>query len=310
MYEVRVPASTANLGAGFDCLGLAVELYLSVRATVIAGPGMTSRARSRGVRGTSALPKSPDQNLILRAMRLTADREGLALPTVRLAVQNEIPVAGGLGSSAAAAVAGVALGFAVNGKSIPKETALRYATEMEGHADNVGAALMGGFVVTFTRGDGTVVAVRKRWPKMIRLIVVTPSTGLETKKSRAVLAQTVSRADAVHNLQRTALFVAAVEERRFELLWDAMEDRLHQAARQSLIPGLADVLAMPRMPGLLGVALSGAGPSVLALATDRFEEIGKAIASRFERNGVVSVVRVLEAAQDGLTAAQYRVGRS
>jgi homoserine kinase len=310
VYEVRVPASTANLGAGFDCLGLALELYLGVRATVLSGPGARSRARSRGVRGTSLLPKSPDQNLILRAMRLTAEREGFALPIVRLAVQNEIPVAGGVGSSAAATVAGVALGFAVSGRPVPKGSVLRYATEMEGHADNVGAALLGGFVVTFTRDDGTVVAVRKRWPKMIRLIVVTPSSTLETKKSRAVLPQTVSRADAVHNLQRTALFVAAIEERRFELLWDAMEDRLHQAARQSLIPGLGDVLKMPRMAGLLGVALSGAGPSVIALATDRFDEIGKAIAARFERNGVSSSIRVLEAAQEGLTATQKWVSRS
>jgi homoserine kinase len=302
VYEVRVPASTANLGAGFDCLGLALELYLSVRATVIVARGTNSRARSMGVRGSSALPKSADQNLILRAMKLTADREGFSLPTIRLA--------GGLGSSAAAAVAGVALGFAVNGKSIPKDIALRYATEMEGHADNVGAALMGGFVVTFTRGDGSVVAVRKNWPKMVRLIVVTPSTGLETKKSRAVLPQMVSRPDAVHNLQRTALFVAAIEERRFDLLWDAMEDRLHQSARQTLIPGLSDVLGLPRMPGLLGIALSGAGPSVIALATDRFHEIGKAIASRFERNGVASSVRILEAAQDGLTATQQKVNRS
>jgi homoserine kinase len=310
VFEVRVPASSANLGAGFDCLGLALELYLSVRATVLSKPGTSSRARSHGVRGTSALPKSPDQNLILRAIRLTAEREGFHPPTIRLAVQNEIPVAGGLGSSAAAAVAGVALGYLVNGKPPLKESVLRYATEMEGHADNVGAALMGGFVVTFTRGDGdlanggSVVAVRKRWPKMIRLIIVTPSTTLETKKSRGVLPQTVSRIDAVHNLQRTALFVAAIEERRFDLLWDAMEDRLHQSARQTLIPGLADVLAMPRMPGLLGVALSGAGPSVVALATDRFEEIGKAIATRFDRNGVVSTVRILEAAQEGLTATQ------
>ena len=165
-------------------------------------------------------------------------------------------------------------------------------------------------MVTFTREDGGVAAVRKRWPKMIRLIVVTPSSALETKKSRAVLPQTVSRADAVHNLQRAALFVAAIEERRFDLLWDAMEDRLHQKARQSLLPGLADVLAVPRVPGLLGVALSGAGPSVIALATDRFDEIGKAIAARFERNGIASTVRILEAAQEGLAAIQKWVSRT
>ena len=113
-FEVRVPASTANLGAGFDCLGLALEIYLSVRASLLGSSSRTV-ARSSGVRGTSQLPKDPEQNLIFRAMRLTAEREGFALPRVRVAVQNQIPVAGGLGSSAAAAVAGIALGFAVAG---------------------------------------------------------------------------------------------------------------------------------------------------------------------------------------------------
>jgi homoserine kinase len=303
-FEVRVPASTANLGAGFDCLGLALEIYLSVRASLLAGPGSRTVARSRGVRGTSDLPKSPDENLIFRAMRRTAEREGFQLPPVRLAVQNEIPVAGGLGSSAAATVAGVALGFTVAGRPIAKDAVLRYATEMEGHPDNVAAALLGGLVVTLTRADGSVAAIRKRWPKVIRLIVVTPSVKLETKKSRAVLPQTISRADAVHNLQRSTLFIAALEDRRYDLLWDAMQDRLHQTARQALIPGLVDVLALPRMPGLLGLALSGAGPSVVALATERFDEIGKVIARCFERHDLSPTVRKLEAAQEGIASSQ------
>ena len=308
-FEVRVPGSTANLGAGFDCLGLALEIYLSVRATVLAEPGARTLARSRGVRGTSDLPSTPDQNLIFRAMRHTAEREGFALPRARLAVQNEIPVAGGLGSSAAATVAGITLGFTVAGRPIPKDTVLRYATEMEGHPDNVAAALLGGLVVTLTRADGSVVAIRKRWPKVIRVIVVTPSVALETKKSRGVLPQNVSRADAVHNLQRSALFVAALEDRRYDLLWDAMQDRLHQAARQSLIPGLADVLALPRMPGLLGVALSGAGPSVVALATERFDEIGKTVARCFERHGPAPTIRNLEAAQEGIASSQKYISQ-
>lgn len=306
-FEVRVPASTANMGAGFDCLGLALEMYLSVRASLLSQPGSRTQARSQGVRGTSALPKDPDQNLIFRAMRLAAEREGLELPRVRLAVQNQIPVAGGLGSSAAAVVAGVALGYLVTGRPVPKDSVLRYATEMEGHPDNVAAALLGGFVVTFTRPDGSVVALRKRWPKVIRVIVVTPDLELETKKSRAVLPQSVPRADAVFNLQRSALFVAALEDRRYDLIWDAMQDRLHQAARQSLIPGLSEIFALPRIPGLLGVALSGAGPSVLALATERIDEIGKAIAACFERHGLSPTVRNLEAAQEGLTSSQKYV---
>jgi homoserine kinase len=132
---------------------------------------------------------------------------------------------------------------------------------------------------------------------------------LETKKSRAVLPASVSRADAVFNLQRSAVFVAALEDRRYDLLWDAMQDRLHQTARQSLIPGLAEVLALPRMPGLLGIALSGAGPSAIALATARYDEIGKAIAQCFEKHNLAPTVRHLESAQEGLTSTQKYVSQ-
>ncbi len=306
-FEVRVPASTANMGAGFDCLALALEMYLSVRASLLSQPESRTLARSRGVRGTADLPKDPDQNLIFRAMRYSAEREGFELPRVRLAAQNEIPVAGGLGSSAAATVAGITLGFLVTGRAVPKDAVLRYAAEMEGHPDNVAAAMLGGLVVTFTRSDGSVLAVRKRWPKVIRAVVVTPDLMLETKKSRAVLPASVPRADAVYNLQRSALFVAALEDRRYDLLWDAMQDRIHQSARAALIPGLAEILALPRAPGLLGVALSGAGPSVIALATERFDEIGKSIARCFERHNLSPTVRVLEAAQEGLASSQKYV---
>jgi homoserine kinase len=240
-------------------------------------------------------------------MKHTADGEGFRLPPVRLAVQNDIPVAGGLGSSAAATVAGVVLGFAVGGRAVSRDTALQYAAEVEGHADNVSASLLGGLVVTFARKDGSVAAVRMRWPKMIRIVAVTPRCALETSKSRALLPKTVDFRDAVHNLQRAALFVSALEERSYDLIWDAMQDRLHQVYRKSLIPGLEDILAIPRIPGLLGIALSGAGPSVIALATDRFDSIGKEIAGRFERHGLEAAFQTLEVAQDGFSTSEKRL---
>lgn len=307
-FDVRVPASTANLGAGFDCFGLALELYLSARATILSGPGAKSVARSRGVAGSASLPSNPDENLILRAMRFTADREGFAVPAVRLAVRNSIPVASGLGSSAAAAAAGIALAFKLAGRELSKEDALQYAREIDGHADNVAAAVHGGLVVTLARGD-SVVAVKKRWPKTIRLVVVTPQLTLETKKSRSVLPERVSRADAVYNLQRSALLVALLEEKRYELLWDALQDRLHQPFRQRLIPGVPEILALPRTPGLLGIALSGSGPSVVALAMAQFEEIGRTISGCFQRAGVGSAVRVLEADQEGLLYIEPRLSQ-
>jgi len=305
-FEVRVPASSANLGAGFDCLAVALQLHLTVRAKILSKPGAQTFIHSSGVQGSALLPTAAEQNLILRAMRLAAEREGFELPPVRLDVKNEIPIAAGLGSSAAAIAAGVALGFALGRRKFDLERALRYAVELEGHADNVAAAFLGGLVVTLVQAGGAIVALRKSWPKNLRVIAITPALSLETAASRSVLPIIVPHGDAVHNLQRSALFVAALEERRFDLLRDAMQDRLHQSHRQPLIPGLADILAMPPMPGLAGVALSGSGPTVLALATGHFDEIGKAIATRFKSHGLTSTIRKLSVSPSGLTLTPRR----
>src|SRR6202041_2508788 len=183
------------------------------------------------------------------------------------------------------------------------DNALRLAAEMEQHTDNLGAALLGGLVVAFVGAGGNVVALRRKWPKQIKVVAVTPKMRLQTAASRAALPQTVEHAAAVHNLQRSALLLAALDARRYDLLWETMQDRLHQSYRQALIPGLAEVLAIPRMPGLLGVALSGAGPTVIALATKNFVQIGKSIAGHFERRGLSSTVRNLAVAQTGMRVA-------
>jgi homoserine kinase len=313
--EVRVPASTANLGPGFDCFGLALDLHLTVRATLLpAGSEASSRVRSRGEPGSSTLPQSAETNLIFQAMRLAAQRQGGVLPPMRLAVHNAIPLASGLGSSAAAIVAGIVLGFAACGKkdftADDVQPALTYATEIEGHADNVGAALMGGLAITLMRGDGSVAYVRKSWPKEVRAVAVTPSFTLATSKARAALPTSVARTDAVSNLQRTAMLVAALDAQRYDLFWDALQDRLHQPYRQNLIPGLAEILQLPRMPGLLGVALSGAGPTAIAFATEGFEAIGKAMTACFQRRGLNATTRTLSIAEQGATIVQPRQRRS
>ncbi|HYE65694.1 MAG TPA: homoserine kinase [Pyrinomonadaceae bacterium] len=302
--EVRVPASTSNLGAGFDCFGLALQLYLTIRATVSARSSEACRVRTRGeIQGTT-LPRTAE-NLIFRAMSLAAEREGLTLPPVRLAVYNEIPLGRGLGSSAAAIVGGIKLCAALCGREISTAAVLRYATELEGHADNVAACLLGGWVNTCTGQDSSIIAVKRRWPAEIKIIIVSPHIHLATKQARAALPSLVSHADAVHNLQRTALFGAALEERRYDLLWEAMQDRLHQARRQSLVPGLTEALATPRLRGLLGLALSGAGPSVVALAEDHFDEIGEALALCFRRHGIETTVRLLAFDEAGLQICEH-----
>jgi homoserine kinase len=302
---VRVPASSANLGAGFDCFGLALGLYLDVRARVAAGQNEPCRVKYSG-EGADSLPQTID-NLIYRSALRLAEREGFRLPPLELDVQNEIPLGRGLGSSAAAIVAGVLIGAAVAGRRVSAEQLLACAAEIEGHADNVAAALYGGRVIVVsnlleapsTETQSDLIAVRRRWPSAIQAVVVSPEAQTDTHTSRQMLGTEISRKNAVFNLQRVALFSAAIDGGRTELLWEAMRDRLHQPMRRALVPGLADALDTPRQPGLLGIALSGSGPSVIALTTGHASRIGAQIAAAFTRQGVRSTVRVLAAGVAG-----------
>jgi homoserine kinase len=300
-FEVRVPASTSNLGAGFDCFGLALQLYLTVRATVAPGAKQPWRVRASRSEGGASLPRTTD-NLIFRTMSFVAERLGRKLPPVRLVLHNEIPLGQGLGSSATAIIAGIKLCALVCDCEMPSETILAYATELEGHPDNVAPSLFGGWAITCMTEDGSVAALKKSWPTEVKILIVSPDVPLETKRARAALPQTVRHADAVYNLQRAALFTAAMEAGAYHLVWEAMKDRLHQQHRKALIPGLSEVLAMPRLPGLLGLALSGAGPSILALVQDNFEEIGAAIASPFHQHHIATTMRLLEVDDEGLRA--------
>ncbi|MGI9066465.1 MAG: homoserine kinase [Pyrinomonadaceae bacterium] len=301
-FTVRVPASTSNLGAGFDTFSLALQLYLTVRASVLSEAAAICRVTSSGEGSTSGLLSPTEDNLIFRAMTFVAKREGWTLPPVRLDVHNELPLGRGLGSSAAAIVAGITLSSLICDQELPAQTVLRYALEMEGHADNVAAAYHGGWVVSCVKPDGDVLAVKRPWPADLKVIVVSPDALLKTAETRSALPATIERDAAVHNLQRVALFGAAVEAGAYDLLWDAMQDRMHQAFRQSLVPGLTEALATKPQPGLLGVALSGSGPSVIALARDHLAEIGEAIASNFRSHGIPATVRLLEVDREGWKA--------
>jgi homoserine kinase len=297
-HEVRVPASTSNLGPGFDCFGLALKLYLTVNATAVPAASEACHVTTTGAKENEALPRNA-VNLIYRAMSFAARREGVTLPPVELTAHNEIPLASGLGSSAAAIVAGIKLSALVTQKTIADQTILDYAAEFEGHPDNVAASLYGGFLATCAGSDGTVLSTRFEWPAQIRVVVVSPHSQVPTHVARAALPRTVTRIDAVHNLQRTALFTAALAQQRYDLLWEAMHDRLHQPSRETLVSGLAEALALPRSPGLLGIALSGAGPSVVSLVDDHEEEIGARIANCFQAHNTESTIRILDVDNQG-----------
>jgi homoserine kinase len=302
-FEVTLPASTSNLGAGFDCFGLALQQYLTIRATVTPQSTVKCRVRTRGTADSSELPRT-SENLIYRAMAYTARLEGVNLPPVQLAVLNQIPLGRGLGSSAAAIAGGIKLSALVCEREMSVDKVLEYATRFEGHPDNVAASLFGGFVVTCLANDGSVLALKRPWPAELKIIIVSPNFRVATKLARDVFPRVVNRADAVHNLQRSALFVASLAEGNYELLWEAMRDRIHQERRQTLVPGLTEVLALPRMPGLLGLALSGAGPSVVAIATENFEVISETIADCFRRKKVGTASQRLEVDTHGCRVAE------
>ena len=294
LWRVAVPGSSANLGAGFDTLALALELFLDVTA----GPRWgEARAFVSGAH-VAGLP-SDDSNLVWRAFCRAFRSRGKEPPDYTLQLHNEIPLESGLGSSAAAAVAGIALANAIGELELSAEERIALAAEFEGgHPDNVAASTLGGLAVVARRADGRIAAVSLPWPAEIGVLLAVPELRLATEKARAVLPSSYSRADAVSNIQRAALFVAAVGSGKFSLLRTAVEDRIHQPYRAPLVPGLQEALALDA-PGLLGVALSGAGPSLVAFVSDPLPTRA-ALEAIYERLGIPCRVQSLAVAQPGV----------
>ena len=294
--RIRVPSSTSNLGPGFDSQGIALNLYLTIDVEPTQDSHITFTFTGEGA---SDLNSAAENNLIHTAMQFVAEREGVALTPARLNVTNEIPLARGLGSSAAAIIAGFSAFEIITGTTLSIDKLLAYATEMEHHSDNVAAALLGSFVVSCVADDGRVFASRVTWPDEVRAVVVIPNFKVRTEDSRRAVPLQLSRQDAVFNIQRAALFVAALAERRYDLLREAMRDKLHQPFRAPLVPGLEEILSLENVDGLLGVALSGSGPTVFALATHNFDNVAQAIAACFESRGIECATRFLEVEKAG-----------
>ncbi len=285
-FEIEVPASIANLGPGLDTLAVAVQLYLRLQVTRLHGHGRLEFRFEEQLRG---------ENYIERAYRLLAQQNSEALPSLSVAVRSEIPMASGLGSSAAATVAGLRLYDAVAGP-LPMQAILNAACALEGHPDNAAASLLGGLTASCQLPDRSVYAASFPWPESLVFVVLTPEVPLSTEKSRSVLPHSVPRADAIFNLQRMALLLQSLHSGDFSLLKQALSDRLHQPFRQKLVPGLAEALELEHRD-LLGVCLSGSGPSIAALAESNLEAVAKLLASIYEPLGIPYQVRTLQAHQ-------------
>lgn len=302
--RIKVPATTANLGPGFDCLGLALDWWNTIEVETIAR-GLEIeivQPRIRGGRerpapflGTDALPRDAS-NLTIQAMRATFRAAKKQFPAIRVMMDCQIPIGRGLGSSAAAIVGGVVAANALLKNKFSKDELLVLAAKIEGHPDNVAPALLGGLVVS-VQGKKELVAARLDVPRGLKGIVFVPNRALSTKVARGVLPKQVSRADAIFNASRTALWIAAIESRRWEWLEVATQDRLHQPYRAKLVRGLNRLFEAAMGAGARGVALSGAGPSVIAFS-DRSTTAVR-IARAMEGEGVAGSARVVAVSNRG-----------
>lgn len=271
---VNVPATTANLGPGFDCLGLGLDIWNTI---VVEPADGALEVRVRGA--DESLPRNAD-NVTVQAMAELFQELDKPFPNLRVTMTNRIPIGRGFGSSAAAIVGGLVAANEWYGGKLPKEQLLVLASRIEGHPDNVSAALYGGLTIVVSV-DGAPIVARMDPPRGWRAVLFVPAQTLSTKFARKVLPRRVTRADAVFNIGRAALLIHAFAENDAKELQIATADRLHQPYREALVPGMRELLEAATDAGACGAALSGAGPSLIAFAENRAS--AQRIARAFQR---------------------------
>jgi homoserine kinase len=282
MVKVRTPASSANLGPGFDVLGLALSLYDTISLT----SGHSGLTLSVSGEGQGKLDKALHKNLAIRAVKSLYAHIGAPAPDIDIHMDNAIPLARGLGSSSAAIVGALTAANSFSGANLDKDELFVLAVELEGHADNVAAAIYGGLTISYKQEDRF--CVRRCLPAAnIGIAVLVPEEALSTAKARAVLPEEISRANAVFNIGRTALLIQALITGDIDCLDMAVEDTLHQPWRRGLIPDYNVTEYACRKAGAEGIALSGAGPTLIAFY-DRKDRVTfeKALVKEFKSVGI------------------------
>ncbi|MEA1961930.1 MAG: homoserine kinase [Bacillota bacterium] len=295
MITIKVPATTANLGPGFDTLGMALSLFLEVNMAF-------SSENSIECYGVDAdeLNKELEKNLIMQAAKMVLEKAGRSDQCLHIQINNEIPLGKGLGSSAAAIVAGMFGANELLGKPYPRDRVLAWAVEMEGHADNIVPAVMGG-LTTALLSDHKVQCYKITPPVQLKMVLAVPDFELPTPQSRSVLPAQVTFGEAVQMMQKSCFLLASLSNGDFENIQGAMNDELIQPKRKMFIPAFDQVVNSALEAGARGVALSGAGPSIIAMTVDHEEEIGAAMKNAFLESSVPSKVYVLHPCTEGMT---------
>ncbi|MEM8863287.1 MAG: homoserine kinase [Chloroflexota bacterium] len=291
---VTVPATTANLGPGFDCMGMALNLRNEFQFTPCP-EGVTIGVNGEGA---DSIP-SDENNLIVQAMQFLCDYVGEPLPCCHIEQNNHVPAASGLGSSSTATVAGLVGANALLGNPVDDNCILKLATQIEGHPDNIAPAIFGGLVLAPMGDSGEALTVERILIPKIEVVLVLPDFELFTADARAALPTTISRADAIFNMARIPLVLRALETQNYNLLSIAMQDKIHQPYRIPLVPGMAEAFAAAKSAGASAVAISGAGPSTIAFAPDNLGPIGQAMVKAYAAAGLNARMWLLETDNSG-----------
>ena len=291
---IQVPASSSNLGSGFDTVSAALNLYL--RVEIERSPGGQVEWASGW--------DSDEENMLDRALRAALEFLQIRSPGIRISMDNSIPLGRGLGSSAAAIVAGIRIAEHFCDVQLSNQDRFKIGHALEGHPDNLAASFLGGWVLCRLQ-DGKMLAEQLASPLVCRFVLGIPESSVATEKARSILPESYPRADVVYNLQRCALLVHALHTGRKDLLREATKDQLHQSYRSPLVPGLERLLRIEGLKdapadSLLGVYISGSGSSVVALADGHYEEIGVWMTDTLAREGTPASYRVLDLDTQGV----------
>lgn len=293
-FTVEVPATSANLGPGYDSLGIAIEMANTVRVEPSSGWEI-----SGALEGGDHQPLT-DRNLLYRTIAAASQRWGLQLPTAHLLAENVIPLSRGLGSSSAAIVAGLLIADRLGEAGRPVDEMLNLASEIEGHPDNVAPALLGG-VQACALADGRVVHARVPLGRPLRLALYIPDAPMPTREARKVVPRRIETHDAVYNISRACLLVAALASGKLDALRAGTQDMLHQPPRMSLFPTMPILFHAALEAGALGVYLSGAGSTIVAFVEGGGEHVASAMERAAARDGVSGRAMVSAIREGGAT---------
>ncbi len=304
--SVKVPATTANFGSGFDCIGMALPIYniITIEETVLPGTGVEinviSETNDDDEFAIEHIPKD-ENNIIYKAVETLYNSIGQAPSELKINIKSQIPIAKGLGSSASIIVGGLLAANELLNKPADEAALLSIATEVEGHPDNVTPAIVGGLVLTSLEDDGSIVYKKLHWPEEWHLTLCIPDCELATDISRSVLPLQVNFRDAVFNSKRTAMFIEALHTKEVGLMKLALQDKLHQPYRMKLVPGLYDIMDnLKHEENVIGCVLSGAGPAILVISQkNNLDKIKSIVSDTWANYNVKTDFRTFKVEEQG-----------